>query len=517
MPHVGLRTAGRIVAILCAWLAATATDAAAQALAPVGARQLVLPFEDSGRDARGYWLREGIAVLLTDDLTALGAHAIAREDRLLAFERLRVPPIVSLSHATVIRVGQVVGAMQIVIGSFEVREANLTVRARPVRLDTGRMFPEIVEQGPLNDIFAVVGRVARRIVPDSHVSVEQMEHDHPPLNAFEAYVKGVVAQTPAAQASFLNQALELAPEFHRARLALWDVHAGQSEHQRALNAVKPVPAAHALSRPARFLGALSLISLAQYQAAIDVLTELNRNRPDAAVLTALGVAQLRRPAPAAAQRALPFFSDAAKLDPEDADLFFNLGYVLWLQRDLPGAIASLRDAVRRNPADDAAHYVLGVALQAAGSSAESAREKELARQLSSTYDEWDAKQRGTNAAPPGLERLKPRIDASDFPRVAEVIVAAGQRDQRELAAFHLASGRRLAMEERDQEAIAELRRAVYLSPYQSEAHYLLARVYLRGGRTADAVDALKIAIWADPNNQAAKDLLATLPVLESPR
>ena len=33
------------------------------------------------------------------------------------------------------------------------------------------------------------------------------------------------------------------------------------------------------------------------------------------------------------------------------------------------------------PADDEAHYVLGVALQAAGNAAEAAREKELAQQL----------------------------------------------------------------------------------------------------------------------------------------
>ena len=49
---------------------------------------------------------------------------IRREDRLRAFERLRVPPVATLSHATVIRLGQVVGAAQVVIGSFELRWAE---------------------------------------------------------------------------------------------------------------------------------------------------------------------------------------------------------------------------------------------------------------------------------------------------------------------------------------------------------------------------------------------------------
>jgi tetratricopeptide (TPR) repeat protein len=98
--------------------------------------------------------------------------------------------------------------------------------------------------------------------------------------------------------------------------------------------------------------------------------------------------------------------------PNDPDLFFNLGYAYWLDKDTPGAINWLREAVRRDPSDDAAHYVLGVALQSSGNTAEAAREKELARQLSSATAEWEAKQVGVNAVPRGLERLKTDIDVS---------------------------------------------------------------------------------------------------------
>ena len=46
-------------------------------------------------------------------------------------------------------------------------------------------------------------------------------------------------------------------------------------------------------------------------------------------------------------------------------------------------------------------------------------------------------------------------------------------------------------------AIQELRRALFLSPYLAEAHLLLGRLYLRGGRPAEAVEALKIALWSE--------------------
>jgi tetratricopeptide (TPR) repeat protein len=191
------------------------------------------------------------------------------------------------------------------------------------------------------------------------------------------------------------------------------------------------------------------------------------------------------------------FRQATQADNTDSDLFFNLGYAYWLQKDLPNAVNSLREAVRRNAADYAAHYVLGVALQASGSPTEAAREKELAKRLSSEYAEWEAKQGSRNEVPRGLERIKSDVDVPASLRVENVIVAAEQRDQRDLARFHLEAGRRAFESERDSEAIAALRRAVYLAPYDSAAHMLLGRAYLRGGRVDEAIDEFKIAIWSD--------------------
>jgi Tfp pilus assembly protein PilF len=67
----------------------------------------------------------------------------------------------------------------------------------------------------------------------------------------------------------------------------------------------------------------------------------------------------------------------------------------------------------------------------------------------------------------------------------------------ELAAFHLEQGRRFFEREQDREAMAELKRAVYLSPYEAQAHLLIGRIHLRAGRPADAIDAFKISIWSE--------------------
>jgi tetratricopeptide (TPR) repeat protein len=488
-----------IFLLLCGLVPSAPAAAQTVATTPAGLH-FVLPFENASGEPRIYWLSEGSAVLLTDHLGALGIPVIRREDRLRAFERLRVPPVATLSHATVIRLGQVVGAVQVVIGSFQLDGENLVVRTRTIRLDTGRMSADIVERGPLNDLLAIFERLARRIGPANVPG--PLTRTYPTLPAFEQYIKGLLAEAPAAQIAFLTQAIKLYPAFQRARVALWDVHTSLGAHKAALAVAREVPASSPLSRQARFLAAVSMVNLDDYPAAFEAFTSLNRERPDPALLNNLGVVQLRRAAAggkgAPGGSAVSYFGEAVKLDGSDPDLFFNLGYAFWVSRDMSGAIHWLREAVRRNPADDEAHYLLGLSLQAAGSATEAARERELATQL------------GASATTRDLERVKIDIDVADSLRVAAALVAAEQRDQRDIAAFHLEQAHQLFAQGRDDDAIAELRRTVFLAPYESAAHLLLARIYLRTGRMQDAIDALTIAVWSDPSNTEASELLASL-------
>ena len=204
--------------VIVAWSCLVLVPAAAAA--QNAQRQLVVPFENVSKEAQSYWLSEASASILTDDLIALGAPTITREDRVRAFDRLRVPASATLSHATVIRLAQLVGATTAIVGSVQVNGQDLIVRARSIRIDAGRMAPEIVESGPLAEIFAIYGRVAQRLVPASKVTAEAMEQGHPPIAAFEQYIKGLLAHAPASKISFLSQALRIEPAFHRVRLEL---------------------------------------------------------------------------------------------------------------------------------------------------------------------------------------------------------------------------------------------------------------------------------------------------------
>ena len=47
-----------------------------------------------------------------------------------------------------------------------------------------------------------------------------------------------------------------------------------------------------------------------------------------------------------------------------------------------------------------------------------------------------------------------------------------------------------------------MNRALYLSPYEAEAHLLLGSIHLRNGRIRQAIDALKISLWSAESAQA---------------
>jgi len=478
-------------------VAALAWPAPAAAQIPGGATVLVLPFENPTQKPDLVWLREGAAVLLSDLLAAGGERVIDREERLRAFERLQLPATAGLSRASSVKVGQAVAAGVLVIGTLELSGDQLTARSRMVRLDTGRLLPDLQASGPISDLFGVFSRLAHLVRGTSAATPTVPSDRLPPSpQVFELYVKGLLAETPAAATALLQQVLKAAPQFDAARLAMWDLHTEASEHQRALDALTGVRAESRYARESRFRRALSLMSLKRFDDALQTLRALQGEERSAAVTNAIGVAELRRTATPTPGRATYYFSQASEIDPADGDLFFNLGYAYWLDRDARAAIYWLREAVRRNPADGDAHFILGVALQQTGATAEAARERELAVRLSSKYAGWEARAVAGDPVPRGLERLADELTASTG-RVDSMLTTAGQRDQAALAAFHLDAGRRAFQREADREAIQELRRALYLSPYLAEAHLMLGRLHLRGGRAVEAVEALKIALWSE--------------------
>ncbi len=243
----------------------------------------------------------------------------------------------------------------------------------------------------------------------------------------------------------------------------------------------------------------------KYDDAFATFKALVDERPTAAVLNNLGVVQLRRGGTPQTGQPTYYFNKAAEAEPTDPDYFFNLGYAYWLERDTQAAIYWLREAVRRNPADGDAHFVLGAALSAAGNTTEANREKELARRLSSTYADWE-KRPASDVSPEG-------------PRTGEERRRTARREHGSRDAWP-AAGSAISRSWRSSTSIAGVvstsRRATAMRSTELESGALpvalstprptcwSARIHLRGGRVQEAIDALKISLWSAETRRRAR-------------
>jgi len=467
---------------------------------------LVVPFETTQTEARFYWLSEASAVLIADGLRDRGVSAITRTERVRAFERLHLPMSGVLTRATVIKVAELVGAGEVIVGSFKVEGDEIVVQANSVRVDVGKLEPPVTERGPLKDLFGVYDRLAGRLSSGA-ASADQAARPRPPLGAFENFIKGLVAENPASQATFLETAIQEWPAFDRARLALWEVRSDQGDHPAALAAASSIQPGARLANRAAFFAAVSELRMQRYEEAFGGFLKLLEHSKKAsegssngvdsgALYNNLAVVQIRRSS-SSGGTATYFLTKATEAEPGNPDYMFNLGYAYLLARDQNGANYWLREMLRRDPTDADAHYLLATVLQASGSATEAGREKDLARQLSSRYEDIERRPAGDPLpVPRGLERIQTEPDSARTLLTDQAIIGPAQREQRELASFHLERGRRLFEREQYTDAMSELRRAVYLSPYEAQAHLLIGQIHLRAGRPADAIDALKISIWS---------------------
>ena len=221
-----------------------------------------------------YWLSEASAVLLADELQARGVGAITRRERVRAFEQLHLPLSASLSRATLIKVGELVGASEVIVGTYTLDRDTLKVDAHTIRIDVGRLQPDVVEQAPLNGLISACSSHWRVGLRRTRGRPRRAARHGRRLAHSRTTSKGLIAESPAAQATFLETAVRLFAGYDRAELALWDVRTEQGDHAAALAAARAVRPGTPLGARARFLSGVSLLNLKRYDEAFDLFKAL---------------------------------------------------------------------------------------------------------------------------------------------------------------------------------------------------------------------------------------------------
>src|SRR5579859_2532294 len=487
------------------------SSVAAKAQAPQTARPpspttqgifLVFPFENAGASSRLDWLSEGLEELTIERLYAAGQQVFSHAGRVAELERYGLPSGARLSHATMLRIGAELDADYVVFGKYLSDGNSLTLQARILRVNPAGLGQSVQESAKLELLMDTHSKIVWKLLAANNraypLSLAEFSKLQKPLrlDAFEHYIRALLANEDDARIRELREATRLEPEWADAAFALGQVYFGRKECDAALPWLSRVPLSSLRHAEAVFsMGVCRLWSDQPDKAEtifVSLQESLKNNLVSGAdlpeILNDLGLARARQGKSAESIAAL---RRAAELDPEEDDYPVNLGLVYLSTNEFLKASDEFRDAMEREPDKAEDRSLLIYALGKAGKKEEADAEKDSA-----------AEALGPGALPvvkpeslAKLQRLKTELDTStlqlenlspgDSSNAASTAASAAElvrKGRQELSAGRLDT------------AEAAFRGALKNDPGDASAHRGLADIAKRRTKLDDAVKELQAAL-----------------------
>ncbi|MGO8786088.1 MAG: tetratricopeptide repeat protein [Terriglobia bacterium] len=458
---------------------------------------LVFPFENVSPRADLNWISESFAQVLSFRLPQPDNYVLNRGERNAAYKQLGMPMDTPLTLASEFKVAQTLGVDWAIVGNFNVTENLLVAHAQLFNVKLLKLSQPLEVSGDLTELVELQTRLAWRLLathdPEFTVGNEadflKRFHDIR-LDAFENYIRGLLATDDASRLHFFTESERLDPSDHRAAFALGQFYFEQKDYANSAQWLRKIEATDANYNESLFLRAVDEFFLGREQIAEKEFETLAKVMPLDEVSNNLGVLQARRGDYAAA---LENFERAYQSDPSDADFCFNRGVALSHENHYREAAESLEAAIQVEPGDSEAHTLLAVVSGKLGDVAAERRE----------LDWLAGHEVGAAAGQPGdvlpLPRLKKNYDGRAF-RLLELTLhnamelhLANASPQEHIDA-HLALGRKFLAENRYGEAERELAEVVSLSPDDPQGHILLAQALEAEGKHSGAAGELQISL-----------------------
>ncbi|SNT24961.1 Tfp pilus assembly protein PilF [Granulicella rosea] len=423
-------------------------DSAAQE--PGGRVVLVLPFDNRSGEANLNWIGDSFPDTLDQRLNSAGFLTISHDDRAFALDHLGLPPNFRPTRATTLRIAQTLDANFVVVGNYTVREGRIMVQAQVLEVNKLRMSAPLDDSSELARLFdienAVAWKVARQIDPKFSVAQQTFLAASAGVNltAFENYIRGLDAPTPAERVKRLQAAVAASPSYAQALLALGKQEFADLNYAAAAADLDKVPPADRLALEAGFYKGLARFNDAKYADAEAAFAFVATRLPLPEVVNNQGVAASRQGKDASA-----LLQRAANADPNDPDYHYNVAVATYRKGDFAAAQREIAAALKLRPND--------------------AEAKELQTHIAAGRTPLAAK-----APFEPLERIRRTYSEASFRQ------AAFQLDQ--MRAMRLAT----------------------LPPAQQAAEYTqLGHDYLKQGLLPEAEQEFEAALAADKNSAAA--------------
>ncbi|MGZ4814906.1 MAG: tetratricopeptide repeat protein [Terriglobales bacterium] len=451
---------------------------------------LILPFENSSKAPGLEWMSEAFPEVLGEGIGSADVYIISRDDRNVAFDRMGVPVVAHLSRATLYRISEQMDADYVVLGSYDYDGQTFTATAQLLDMKKLYLAPQVKESGPLVNMVGIQRALAwellRDLSPETLPSKQAFLESAPPirLDAFENYVRGVVATTREEKIQRFREAVRLNPRYTHAVLQLGRTYYNNREYESAASWFARVPANDSLSGQANFYRGLSCYYVGDYDCAESAFKFIESNFPLPEVVNNLGVVMGRR----GKRSEIDYLQKAVNSDPNDPDYHFNLAVAYARLFDNAHAVRELKQTLQLRPTDAEAKSFLDT-LNGSPSGANALRPT------------------SANTGKLPLQRVKRNYDetsyrqlALEIERTAESRLAKG--DPKQHAVFHVDRGQQLLSQGFSADAEKAFEEAVTLDPTNAAAHTGLAQCYAAQGKDKEAAAEASAALQLQPSAAA---------------
>jgi len=465
---------------------------------------LVFPFENSGASPRLDWLSEGLEELTIQRLSAAGQQVYSHAGRTAELDRYGLPSSARLSHATMLRIGGELDVDFVVFGKFHTDGNSLTLQARVLRVNPAGLQPVVQETGKLDSLMDLHTKIAWKLLAGNERSFPLNLADFSKfqrplrLDAFEHYIRGLLANEDDARTRELREAARLEPDWPDPAFALGQVYYGRRDCASALQWLGRVPRTSLRFTEAVFATGVCRLWTDEPDKAEMVFASLQDALKDNLVsgadlpeiLNNLGLSRARAGKPAEGIAAL---RRAAELDPEEDDYPVNLGLLYLRANEFAKAADEFRDATEREPETAEDRSLLIYALEKAGKKEEADEEKDAANEAVGPG--------GFPAVKPDalvkMERIKTELDTSSLQLEnlsQQAVASAAANASAGSVAGLVRRGRQELSAGRLDTAEAAFRAALALDSGDASAHRGMADVARRRNKQDDAVKELQAAL-----------------------
>ena len=472
---------------------------------------LVFPFENASASPRLDWLSEGLEELTIQRLSAAREQVYSHEGRAVELERSGLPRSSKLSRATMLHVAEDLDADFVVFGRFTANGTSLTIESQILKVSPAHLLPVLRETGTLDSLMDLHANLVWRMLSANDRSyalslADFMKLQRPlRLDAFEHYVRGLLASEDDARLRELREAARLEPEWPEPDFALGEVYLARRDCDSALPWYARVPKTHDRHVEAVFATAVCQLLLGRPDHAEELLTSLQETMKNNGVFGAdlpeilndLAIARARQGKTAAAQTD---FRRAAELEPGEDDYSFNLGLLALQTNDPASAAEYFREAAEREPDNAEDRALLILSLEKAGKKAEADQERESANETFGPNGLPAIRLDAKNETVARLNRIKTELDVTELR--AEITLAESPASEAASDSSNDSSVSRLRRARQElsaghvDAAEKEFRAVLAADPKSASAHNGIAEIDRRQGKMDDAVKELQASLEA---------------------